>query len=245
MESAGQRGLVAAAVFAAATCALLALVALAIAPRLTAQEAGALVQALWAAVLLVVCATASLIFAAWRALALQRARLGQLDRLAYEDALTGLVNRRRLNELLPIELARAQRLGYPLSVAMIDFDHFKRFNDRHGHPAGDALLRTAAQAWRRQLRPTDVLARYGGEEFTLVLPACDAQQAVQTIQRLRALMPERQTFSAGVAAWNGLDSAEELLRAADRALLAAKRGGRNRTMVAAAQRQMPLPLQTA
>jgi diguanylate cyclase (GGDEF)-like protein len=182
---------------------------------------------------------------ALRTLAAHRERLGQLDQMAHEDALTGLVNRRRLDEMLPIELARAQRLGYPLTVAMLDLDFFKRFNDKRGHGAGDALLRDAAQAWQRQLRPTDVLARYGGEEFTLVLPACDAQQAAQMIERLRPLTPERQTFSAGVATWDGRESADELLQRADLALLTAKRGGRNRTTIAGTEPQTSLPLRVA
>jgi len=177
-----------------------------------------------------------------RTLSAHRERLGELDQMAHEDALTGVVNRRRLDETLPIELARAQRLGYPLTVAMLDLDFFKRYNDRRGHGAGDALLREAAQSWRRQLRPTDVLARYGGEEFTLVLPSCDAEQAELLIERLRPLMPERQTFSAGLALWNGQESAEELLRAADIALMQAKRSGRNRTVVAGREPQIALPL---
>ncbi|HEU0204034.1 MAG TPA: GGDEF domain-containing protein [Burkholderiaceae bacterium] len=177
-----------------------------------------------------------------RTLSAHRRRLGQLDQLAREDGLTHVLNRRALDESLPIELARAQRMGYPLTVAMLDLDYFKRYNDRRGHGAGDALLRQAAQSWRRQLRPTDLLARYGGEEFTLVLPACDAAQAVVLIERLRPAMPERQTFSAGVSEWNRTDAPDALLRAADGALLAAKRGGRNRTVVAELTRQVELPL---
>ena len=184
----------------------------------------------------------TLVALAMRTLSAHRERLGELDQMAHEDALTGVVNRRRLDETLPIELARAQRLGYPLTVAMLDLDFFKRFNDRRGHGAGDVLLREAAQSWRRQLRPTDVLARYGGEEFTLVLPSCDAEQAEQLIERLRPLMPERQTFSAGIALWSGQDGAEELLRTADIALLQAKRSGRNRTVVAGREPQIALPL---
>ncbi len=180
-----------------------------------------------------------------RTLAASRRLMGQLDQLAHEDALTGVMNRRGLDQSLPVEMTRAQRLGYPLTVAMLDFDHFKRFNDRRGHGAGDALLRGAAQAWRRQLRPTDLLARYGGEEFTLVLPACDADEAAALIERLRPVMPERQTFSAGVATWNGTDPPEVLLSTADIALLAAKRAGRNRTVVAGREPQMALPLRVA
>lgn len=195
-----------------------------------------------AVTVLTLLASVALVTVAMRTLSAHRERLGQLDQMAHEDALTGVVNRRRLDETLPIELARAERLGYPLTVAMLDLDYFKRYNDRRGHGAGDVLLREAAQSWRRQLRPTDVLARYGGEEFTLVLPSCDAEQAEQLIERLRPLMPERQTFSAGVALWNGQDGAEELLRTADIALLQAKRTGRNRTVVAGREPQMPLPL---
>ncbi len=180
-----------------------------------------------------------------RTLEASRRLMGQLDQMAHEDALTGVLNRRGLDERLPVEMARAQRLGYPLTVAMLDLDHFKRFNDKRGHGAGDALLRGAAQAWRRQLRPTDLLARYGGEEFTLVLPACDADDAVALIERLRPLMPEHQTFSAGVATWNGTDPPDELLRTADIALLTAKRAGRNRTIVSGREPQMALPLRVA
>lgn len=180
-----------------------------------------------------------------RALTESRRQLGHLGQLAHEDALTGVLNRRGLDDRLPVEIARARRTGTPLTVAMLDLDYFKRFNDRRGHAAGDAVLRGAAQAWRRQLRPTDLLARYGGEEFTLVLPACDAEQAAQLIERLRPVMPERQTFSAGVAQWNGEDAIEELLRTADMALLQAKRSGRNRTVVAGREPQMALPLKLA
>ena len=197
---------------------------------------------LLAVAVLALATAVALVALALRTLSAHRTRLGQLDQMAHEDALTGVVNRRRLDETLPVELARAQRLGYPLSVAMLDLDFFKRYNDRRGHGAGDELLREAAQAWRRQLRPTDLLARYGGEEFTLVLPSCDADQADQLVDRLRPLMPERQTFSAGIAIWNGEDNADELLRAADIALLQAKRGGRNRTVVAGREPQIALPL---
>mgnify|MGYP001302383129 CR=1 FL=1 len=177
-----------------------------------------------------------------RAAAAHRRLFGQLDALAHTDGLTGIVNRRGLDEQLPVEIARADRLGYPFSVVMIDLDHFKRYNDRRGHGAGDRLLRGAAQAWRGQLRPTDLLARYGGEEFTLVLPACDAAQAVQLIDRLRPLTPDLQTFSAGIALRQPGEGADELLQRADAALLAAKRGGRNRSVIAGEEPQIALPL---
>ena len=179
---------------------------------------------------------------ALRAAAAHRQLYGQLDALAHTDGLTAVMNRRGLDEQMPVEVARAERLGYPFTVVMIDLDHFKRFNDRRGHGAGDKLLRGAAQAWRGQLRPTDVLARYGGEEFTLVLPACDAEQAVQLVDRLRPLTPENQTFSAGIALRLPGESAADLLLRADAALLAAKRGGRNRSVIAGNEPQMVLPL---
>ncbi|HRK56064.1 MAG TPA: GGDEF domain-containing protein [Burkholderiaceae bacterium] len=182
----------------------------------------------------------------WLRVDFHNARLvRRLGYLVHEDALTGVVNRRGLDERLPQEMARAKRSGAPLTVAMLDLDYFKRFNDRRGHGAADVLLREAAQAWRRQLRPSDLLARYGGEEFTLVLPACEAEQAEQLIERLRPVVPEHQTFSAGVATWNGQDSMEELLRTADIALLTAKKEGRNRTVVAGREKQIRLPLRVA
>ena len=181
----------------------------------------------------------------WRSQTASRAVMAALDRMAREDGLTGIANRRTLDEGVTIELARARRTGEELTVVMLDLDHFKRFNDRRGHGAGDALLRNAAQAWRRQLRPTDLLARYGGEEFTLVLPSCDADSACQLIERLRPVVPERQTFSAGVATWEQHESPEQLLARADRALLVAKKQGRNRTIVSGREPQMTLPLHIA
>ncbi len=146
-------------------------------------------------------AGAALIGLTLRTLRANKALLERMSHLAQQDGLTGIANRRTLDESLPVEFARALRSGQPLTLVMIDLDHFKRYNDRRGHAAGDALLRGAAQAWLKQLRPTDLLARYGGEEFTLVLPACSADQAAQLVDRLRPLMPDRQTFSAGIATW--------------------------------------------
>ncbi len=171
-----------------------------------------------------------------------RTTIGVMGELLRTDPLTGITNRRGLDENLPIEMARAKRGGAPLTVAMIDLDYFKRYNSRRGHAGGDSLLRIAAQGWRRQLRPTDTLVRYGGEEFTLVLPACDAEQACQLIARLRPILPDNQTFSAGVATWNHAESAEGLLQRADRSLLMAKKQGRNRTIVSGHEEQAELPL---
>ena len=182
------------------------------------------------------------IMLALRTLKANRALLNGMRQLAREDALTGAVNRRGLDDVIPIEFARARRSGQPLTFVMIDLDHFKRYNDRRGHPAGDAVLRGAAQAWLKQLRPTDMLARYGGEEFTLVLLATDAKQAEQLVDRLRALVPDRQTFSAGIATWDGYETSTEILQRADAALLQAKKAGRNRTMVSGMEPQVTLPL---
>ena len=180
-----------------------------------------------------------------RTLRENRSLLSNMQQLAQEDALTGAINRRGLEDALPVEFARAHRSGEPLTLVMIDLDHFKRYNDRRGHPAGDAVLRGAALAWRKQLRPTDMLVRYGGEEFTLVLPGTESDQAVQLVHRLRALVPDRQTFSAGVATWNGQETGIEVLQRADQALLQAKKAGRNRTMVSGYEPQVALPLMVA
>jgi diguanylate cyclase (GGDEF)-like protein len=171
-----------------------------------------------------------------------RVAIGVMGQLLRTDPLTGIANRRGLDENLPVEMSRGKRNGKTLTVAMLDLDFFKRYNSRRGHAGGDSLLRTAAQAWRKQLRPTDTLVRYGGEEFTLVLPSCDAEQACQLIDRLRPLLPDGQTFSAGVATWDFNESAEALLRRADEALLLAKKQGRNRTMVAGREDQISLAL---
>jgi len=180
-----------------------------------------------------------------RTLASNRELLERMSRLAQQDGLTGIANRRTLDEAVPVEFARARRSGQPLTLVMIDIDHFKRYNDKRGHAAGDALLRTSAQSWAKQLRPTDLIARYGGEEFTLVLPACSADQAGQLVDRLRPLMPDRQTFSAGIAAWDGDETTNELVQRADRALLQAKKRGRNRTTIAGREMQATLPLEGA
>jgi diguanylate cyclase (GGDEF)-like protein len=153
--------------------------------------------------------------------------LSRLEGLARTDALTGIPNRRVWEEELPRELDRARRMGTPLCVAIIDLDHFKAYNDQHGHQAGDRVLREAASAWRTQVRATDLLARYGGEEFVLLLPACALGEAVQIVERLRAVTP-LVTCSVGMASWDFQESPGELVGRADRALYAAKADGRNR-----------------
>jgi diguanylate cyclase (GGDEF)-like protein len=159
--------------------------------------------------------------------------LGELERLARTDELTGLPNRRDWEERLPAELARAGRAERSLCVAMLDLDRFKAFNDKRGHQAGDQLLREAATAWHGVLRPYDVLARYGGEEFSLLLPDVDLEDAATLIERLRAATPEGETCSAGIASWDGEEGPGILVGRADAALYEAKRAGRDRIALAA------------
>jgi diguanylate cyclase (GGDEF)-like protein len=148
---------------------------------------------------------------------------------ARTDALTGLANRRAWEEELPRALRRAERLGHPLSMAVIDVDRFKAYNDRHGHPAGDAALRRIARGWREHVRDIDLLARIGGEEFTLLVPGCAGAAARAIVERLRRATPVGLTASAGVATWTGSLSADELTARADRALYRAKAAGRDRS----------------
>jgi diguanylate cyclase (GGDEF)-like protein len=160
---------------------------------------------------------------------------------AVRDVLTGLHNRRYLLDVLDREIHEAVRAGSPLSVAIVDIDHFKAINDRHGHGVGDAVLVHVGRLLRDEVRQTDVVARYGGEEFVLLLPGFDTDQAWRRLEALReqlgsAALPiggcaVNVTFSAGVAALNGSEDPDELIAAADRALYEAKRRGRNRVML--------------
>jgi diguanylate cyclase (GGDEF)-like protein len=173
------------------------------------------------------------LLAAEAAVAIERAdMLERLESMARTDDLTGLPNRRSWFEELPRELARGRRYQHPVCVAMLDLDRFKDYNDRHGHLAGDRLLKVAAGAWRGALRETDRIARYGGEEFSVVLPDCTLENAVELVARLRSTTPEGETCSAGVAVWNGEEPPESLVRRADAALYEAKRIGRDRVVVA-------------
>ena len=172
--------------------------------------------------------------AAETAMALERSDLlARLEEVARTDDLTGLLNRRAWEEQIPRELARSRRNSEPLCVAMLDLDYFKNYNDERGHQAGDRLLKQSAAAWVTELRASDTLARYGGEEFTVALPGCSLLNAKDIVERLRAAMPSSQTVSAGVACWNGRESAEELVGRADAALYEAKRSGRDRLVTAA------------
>jgi diguanylate cyclase (GGDEF)-like protein len=152
--------------------------------------------------------------------------LARLERLATTDHLTGVGNRRAWDR--GIERALADRRAQPVAVGLLDLDHFKAFNDRHGHEAGDRLLTATARAWLAELRPSDGLARIGGEEFAVLLPGCEAAHAHSVLVRMARATPGGLTCSGGVAEWDGIEDADTLLRRADLALYRAKRGGRNR-----------------
>ncbi|MBI3736629.1 diguanylate cyclase, partial [Candidatus Sumerlaeota bacterium] len=163
-----------------------------------------------------------------------------LARLAAYDELTGIYNRRSLFDALDAECARSRRNGHQLSVLMIDIDFFKRVNDVHGHAAGDATLREVAQRLGRALRTMDCLGRYGGEEFCAVLPETNIENSLRTAERVRMAVAESPfrigeidtpiTISIGAATRSSEEAGDPvgLLNSADRALLEAKRLGRNR-----------------
>ena len=173
-----------------------------------------------------------------------RQRTQELQKQAIRDPLTGLFNRRYLDETLPREIHRAMREEEVLAVVMVDLDHFKDFNDQWGHEAGDSVLLGVAEALLDGLRASDIACRYGGEEILIVMPGADAEEAVARISAIsaqvgnmsvtimgRSLPPV--TFSAGVATLpeHG-NNAKMLLRAADHALYMAKESGRNRVVIA-------------
>ncbi|MBI4942276.1 MAG: GGDEF domain-containing protein [Actinobacteria bacterium] len=134
------------------------------------------------------------ILASEAAVALERQDLmRQLAADAESDPLTGAANRRAWDVALPRAVFTSRATGAPVSVIMLDFDHFKTYNDTHGHPAGDTLLRQTVAAWRQVLRPGDTLARYGGEEFAVLLPGHDLDKAARTADALRQLLPAGQT----------------------------------------------------
>jgi diguanylate cyclase len=152
--------------------------------------------------------------------------------LATHDGLTGLTNRRAWDDALAEGLERARRHDLATTVAIMDLDHFKRYNDTFGHQAGDRLLKSAAAAWSSQIRAVDVLARYGGEEFIMLLPECGFTEAVDVLARMRDVTPDSQTFSAGIATWDAHETQDQFVARADAALYQAKRSGRARSVIA-------------
>jgi two-component system, cell cycle response regulator len=165
-------------------------------------------------------------------------RQRELEQLSREDGLTGLLNHRSIKERLVEEFRRAQRHGDALSMLMVDLDHFKALNDRRGHPFGDGVLRRVAGLLAEAVRETDVCGRYGGEEFAVLLPRTSLNGALTVAERVRSSVEtaefegERLTLSVGVAGFPGSAASPDLLvRAADEALYASKREGRNRTQI--------------
>ncbi|WP_172825930.1 sensor domain-containing diguanylate cyclase [Pseudomonas sp. URMO17WK12:I11] len=168
----------------------------------------------------------------------------ELALLAATDALTGVANRRTLDQTLRHEWFRAQRSGKPLSVLMVDADHFKAFNDRHGHQGGDDALRAVAKVICANVRrPGDLVARYGGEEFSVILAETDNAGARQIAEKIRVAVEQMPlvagaetpiTVSIGISTWTTEKeiSLEQLLFMADKALYQAKEGGRNRVVTA-------------
>ncbi len=172
------------------------------------------------------------------AVAIDRASLkekaGEFEQLSVTDGLTGLLNRRYLEERLDEEIKRSSRHRFPMSVLMLDVDDFKSYNDSFGHQAGDAALKIAADVIRESLRNEDVAARYGGEEFSVMLPQTSSEEASAIAERIRSRIETAQfpfrpvTISIGIASYSHeLQTAVELIRAADNALYQAKRSGRN------------------
>jgi diguanylate cyclase (GGDEF)-like protein len=151
--------------------------------------------------------------------------LDQLNDEALTDPLTGLPNRRAWDR----QLTRVAAAGQRLTVCLLDLDHFKQFNDQHGHPAGDRLLKETAVRWRHQLRAGDFLARIGGEEFGVLFPDADPGSAMQVAARLRASITHDRTCSAGIATQHGDESPEVVIARADAALYHAKTHGRDQT----------------
>ncbi|WP_253809436.1 GGDEF domain-containing protein [Vibrio sp. RE88] len=153
-----------------------------------------------------------------------------------KDELTQLYNRRALEELLPKEMARSNRHGQPLSVLLLDIDHFKKVNDTYGHQAGDRVLRTTGKLLILQTRKDDLSFRYGGEEFLVLLPNTDVEKAVIVAEKLREAIKRARmlpsnvdscTASFGVTQFNGEDDWQTAIERADQALYSAKENGRN------------------
>jgi diguanylate cyclase (GGDEF)-like protein len=167
-----------------------------------------------------------------------REKIGEFAQLSITDPLTGLLNRRYIEERLIEEINRFGRSGEPLSFLMIDVDEFKSYNDRFGHPAGDEALRMVGTILKETVRGADVAARYGGEEFSVLLPETSSSEAMVIADRIRSLVEQtefphrRVTISLGIATVSeSLATPEALKSAADKALYRAKGQGRNNVQI--------------
>jgi diguanylate cyclase (GGDEF)-like protein len=158
-----------------------------------------------------------------------RRHTARLTHLALTDHLTGAPNRRAWDGALEAALERSAR---PITVAALDIDRFKDFNDAFGHQAGDRFLKEVAAGWQAQLRDTDVLARLGGDEFAILFRGCGADAAAVVARRLCQGLPAGRTCSGGVAEWTGSESPLDLMGRADEALYEAKASGRERVVLA-------------
>lgn len=175
----------------------------------------------------------------WRDMTVQKEAQLALERLVMRDGLTGIANRRCFDETLRKEWEQARRTGHPLSLLLLDVDHFKRYNDSYGHPAGDECLQRVAAMVAKQIRVYDLAARYGGEEFAVILPQQSLAGAGAVAERIRAAVEGgapaegKATVSIGAATFTGEEPAspEALLARADAALYRAKRAGRNRVVL--------------
>ena len=159
-------------------------------------------------------------------------QLDEMARAADRDQLTGLANRRRWDELSGVEVSRAQRSRLPLTLLLLDLDHFKAYNDTFGHAAGDVLLHAFAEAAAGCLREGDLIARWGGEEFVIALPDCTDAEARPVAERIIAAVPYGQSATVGIAQWVCGESAQDTLARADAALYGGKHAGRARAVLA-------------
>jgi diguanylate cyclase (GGDEF)-like protein len=158
--------------------------------------------------------------------------IAELHSNAMRDQLTGLPNRRAWEERFDHELRMAARSGGTLSVAAIDIDGLTPVNDTFGHAYGDQVIERCAQAWQRALRDTDFLARIGGDEFLALLPACTSLEAEMVVRRMAAWAAPEQPFSVGIATWDGVETATQLVARADQTMYAAKAAGGARVTTA-------------
>ncbi|MGF7033428.1 diguanylate cyclase (GGDEF)-like protein [Paenibacillus mucilaginosus] len=171
-------------------------------------------------------------------------RIGGMEEMAFRDPLTKAYNRRYFDHQILIELQRAQRLAYPISLAFVDADKFKSVNDTYGHHVGDLVLKGLSKYLQEQTRSSDLVARYGGEEFVILLPNANAEQAANKMQAILEYVRTHEvavhsgmkhfvTFSCGVAEWKPGMSAEEWTQIADDGVYEAKEQGRNRIVLSA------------